>query len=116
MSWSREEALTDPAVKEPMMFLSEFRFHLRDIPTEITMRIYRPLQSGGIIVRRSHNLSIPQFAAPAPAKETEIESEGEALHAAVNELIQYYNAARAKGLKPEASWLVPNAGFAKSPS
>jgi len=28
MSWSREEALTDPAVREPMMFTSEFRFRL----------------------------------------------------------------------------------------
>jgi hypothetical protein len=32
MSWSREEALTDPAVREPIMFTSEFRFRLRDIP------------------------------------------------------------------------------------
>jgi hypothetical protein len=111
MSWSREEALTDPAVKEPMMFLSEFRFHLGDIPTEITMRIYRPLQSGGIIVRRSHNLSIPQLGAPAPAKDTEFESEGEALHAAVDAMVQYYNAARAKGLKSEASWLTANPDF-----
>jgi hypothetical protein len=39
MSWSREEALTDPAVKDPLMFTSEFRFHPRDIPIEITMRI-----------------------------------------------------------------------------
>src|ERR1700730_253848 len=104
MSWSREEALTDPAITEPMMFLSEFRFHLKDIPTEITMRIYRPLQSGAIMVRRSHDLSIPQLAAPAAAKESETDSEGEALHTAVNEMVQYYNAARAKGLKPDASW------------
>jgi len=38
MSWSKEEALTDPAVREPLMFASEFRFHLRDIPTEIILR------------------------------------------------------------------------------
>ena len=112
MSWSREEALTDPAVKEPLMFVSEFRFNLRDIPTEITMRIYRPLQSSRIIVRRSHNLSIPELAAPAAAKESETDSEGEALHTAVDEMVQYYNAARAKGLKPDPSWLVPSANFA----
>ena len=111
MSWSREEALTDPAVKEPMIFVSEFRFNLRDIPTEITMRIYRPLQSSRIIVRRSHNLSIPQLAAPGSAIEAEVESEGDALHLAVDQIVEYYNAARAKGLKPDGSWLVPNADF-----
>jgi len=112
MSWSREEALTDPAVKEPMIFVSEFRFNLRDIPTEITMRIYRPLQSSRIIVRRSHNLSIPELGAPPAAKESETGSEGEALHGAVDEMVRYYNEARTKGLKPDASWLVPNANFA----
>ena len=93
------------------MFASEFRFHLRDIPTEIIMRIYRPLHSGRIIVRRSHNLSIPQLTAPAPAKEAENDSEGEALHTAVDEMVSVYNAARAQGLKPDASWLVPDANF-----
>ncbi len=113
MSWSREEALTDPAVKDPLMFASEFRFHLRDIPTEITMRIYRPLHSGQMIVRCSHNLSIPQLAAPGSATEAEaeVESEGDALHLAVDQIVEYYNAARAKGLKPDGSWLVPNADF-----
>jgi len=111
MSWSREEALTDPAVKGPLMFLSEFRFHLRDIPTEIIMRIYRPLHSGQMIVRCSHNLSIPQLAAPGSATEAEVESEGEALHLAVDQIVQYYNAACSKGLKPDGSWLVPNADF-----
>ena len=82
MSWSREEALTDPAVREPMMFTSEFRFRLRDIPTEIILRLYRPLHSGRIVVRRSHDLSIPQVAAPAPpAHADDGDSEGDALHA-----------------------------------
>jgi hypothetical protein len=49
MSWSKEEALTDPAVREPMIFASEVRFRLRDIPTEITVRLYRPLHSGRMI-------------------------------------------------------------------
>ena len=71
MSWSREEALTDPAVREPMMFTSEFRFRLRDIPTEIILRLYRPLHSGRIVVRRSHDLSIPQVAPPAPTAHAE---------------------------------------------
>ena len=116
MSWSREEALTDPAVREPMIFVSEFRFHLRDIPTEIVMRLYRPLQSGPIVIRRSHDLSIPQLtkvpAASAPRMEENApDSEGEALHGAVDELIRTYNAACDQGLTPSPDWLKANKDF-----
>ena len=112
MSWSREEALTDPAVREPVMFTSEFRFRLRDIPTEIILRLYRPLHSGRLVVRRSHDLSIPQVAAPAPtAHADESDSEGDALHLVVDEMVALYNAARAQGLTPDASWLTPNKNF-----
>jgi hypothetical protein len=112
MSWSREEALTDPAVREPMMFISEFRFCLRDIPTEIILRLYRPLHSGRIIVRRSHDLSIPQVATPLPAAHAgESDSEGDALHLIVDEMVTLYNAARAQGLTPDTSWLKPNQNF-----
>lgn len=111
MSWSREEALTDPAVRDALMFVSEFRFHLRDIPTEITVRLYRPLHSGRIVLRRSHDLAIPRAGEPAPISEEENDSEGEALHSAVDQLVAAYNAARAQGLTPDASWLVPNQQF-----
>jgi len=112
MSWSREEALTDPAVREAMMFTSEFRFRLRDIPTEIILRLYRPLHSGRIVVRRSHDLSIPQVAAPAPAAHAdESDSEGDALHLVVDEMVSLYNRARAQGLTPDVSWLTPNENF-----
>jgi hypothetical protein len=112
MSWSREEALTDPVVREAMMFTSEFRFCLRDIPTEIILRLYRPLHSGRLVVRRSHDLSIPQVAAPALAAHAdESDNEGEALHLVVDEMVSLYNAARAQGLTPDASWLTPNENF-----
>jgi hypothetical protein len=110
MSWSREEALTDPAVREPMMFTSEFRFCLRDIPTEIILRLYRPLHSGRIVVRRSHDLSIPQVGPPA-ARADESDSEGDALHAVVDEMVSLYNTARAQGLTPDTTWLKPNENF-----
>ena len=52
--------MTDPAIREPMSFRSEFRFFLRDIPVEITLRL---LQSHSlrvaIIVRQSHLISVP---------------------------------------------------------
>src|SRR5438094_10451856 len=106
MSWSREEALTDPAVREAMMFTSEFRFRLRDIPTETILRLYRPLHSGRLVVRRSHDLSIPQAAAPAPtAHADETDSEGDALHLGVGEILALYDEAREQGVPPDVSWL-----------
>ena len=112
MSWSREEALTDPAVREAIMFTSEFRFRLRDIPTEIILRLYRPLHSGRLVVRRSHDLAIPQVTAPALAAHAdESDSEGDALHLVVDEMVSLYNAARAQGLTPDPSWLTPNKNF-----
>ena len=114
MTWSREEALTDPAVREPMMFVSEFRFHLRDIPTEIAIRVYRPLFSGQYIAHCSHKLSVPGVAAPPASAADDAEaSEGRTLHYAVEELVSVYNAARSQGMTPDAAWLVPNADFSQ---
>jgi hypothetical protein len=62
-------------------------------------------------VRRSHELSIPQFAGQARPEPDEIDSEGEALHTAVAEMVAIYNAARAQGLTPDPSWLKPNQNF-----
>ena len=108
MSWSREEALTDPALSEPLMFLSEFRFFLRGIPVEIVVRLYGPIHSDKIVVRRSHNIAVRGLDKSRPVKCDDDSHEGEVLHAAVDELISVYNAARAQGLKPDASWLTPN--------
>jgi hypothetical protein len=113
MSWSREEALTDPAIREPTVFVSEFHFFLRDIPTEIVARLYRPLHSGRIIALRSHDVSIEGLQLP-PAVSDELEddsSEGEVLHQCVNEMVVAYNAAKAQGLKPDVSWLTSNKDF-----
>ena len=111
MSWSKEEALTDPAVREPLIFVSEFRFQLRDIPGEITLRLYRPLHSGRLVVRRSHDLVIPNVTVPPAPDAEETDSEGAALHLSIDELVQAYNAARAQGLTPDRSWLKPNEEF-----
>ena len=111
MSWSREEALTDPAIVEPMKFLSEFRFSLKGIPTEITVQLYQPVHSGRIVIRRSHDIVVEGVSAGKTYDYDEESSEGEALQAAVCDLVSVYNAARAKGLKPDASWLKANPDF-----
>jgi hypothetical protein len=95
MSWSREEALADPAIFEPVKFLSEFRFSLRDIPVEITIRLYQPVHSGRIVIRRSHEVTVDGIN-PATAQSSDDDS------------VMVYNAARTKGLKPDRAWLKPN--------
>ncbi len=111
MSWSREEALTDPAIREPLIFLSEFRFSLRDIPVEIVVRLYRPLHSDRIVVRRSHDISVQGLNTEQAAKCDDDSREGEVLHDAVDELVCVYNAACAQGLTPDTSWLKRSADF-----
>lgn len=95
-----------------MMFVSEFRFVLRDIPTEITIRLYRPIFSGQYIARCSHKLEIPGVNGPAaPSDDGAEPNEGRTLHDAVEHLVATYNAAKAQGLAPSASWLVANTEF-----
>lgn len=111
MSWSREEALTDPAIVDPMRLLSEFQFRLGDIPVEITIRLYKPVHSGKIVIRRSHDIAVDGVTAGKTYDYDDEASEGEALQAGVCELVAIYNAARAKGLKPDRSWLKANENF-----
>ncbi|MEY2439782.1 MAG: hypothetical protein QOI34_1167 [Verrucomicrobiota bacterium] len=111
MSWSREEALTDPVIRNAVIFLSEFKFFLRDIPVEITMRLYRPMHSGKVVVRRSHDLRIDGVTDQPKLNCENEDQEGEVLHAAVDEMVCLYNAARSQGLAPDPSWLKPNADF-----
>ena len=111
MSWSTSEALTDPAIREPMSFHSEFKFFLRDIPTEITLRLYNPVHSSTVLVRQSHNLVVPGLDPQQQATCEDQTQDGEVLQSVVGALVCIYNAAVAKGLKPEASWLRENPEF-----
>ena len=111
MSWSISEAMTDPAIKEPMSFRSEFKFYLRNIPTEVTLRLYNPFHSNRIVVRQSHRIAIPGLDPQAIAACGDETQDGEVLQAVVSEFVCNYNAAVAKGLKPEASWLKPDSNF-----
>ena len=111
MSWSTSEAMTDPAIREPMSFRSEFRFFLRDIPVEIVLRLYNPIHSSTIIVRQSHLISVPGLDRQEEASCEDPTQDGEVLQSAVSKFVCVYNAAIAKGLKPEATWLKKNPEF-----
>ncbi len=111
MSWSTSEAMTDPAIREPMAFRSEFRFFLRDIPVEITLRLYSPIHSSSIVVRKSHRLSIPGLDEQKRASEEDQTEEGEVLQNVICQFVFPYNAAIGKGLKPDPSWLQQDPEF-----
>lgn len=111
MSWSTSEALTDPAIREPMSFHSEFKFFLRDIPVEITVRLFNPIHSSTVIVRPSHLISVPGLDPQEKAACEDSTRDGEVLQQVVSEFVCVYNAAIAKGLRPDASWLQANPEF-----
>ncbi len=111
MSWSTSEALTDPAIREPMSFRSEFKFHLRDIPTEITLRLYNRVHSSTVIVRQSHDILVPGLDAQEAASCEDQTEDGEVLQSVISQFVCVYNAAKAKGLKPDAGWLRQNPEF-----
>jgi hypothetical protein len=111
MSWSTSEAMTDPAIREPMSFRSEFKFFLRDIPVEITLRLYNPIHSSTVHVRRSHLISVPGLDRQEQASGADQTQDGEALQSVISEFVSVYNAAIAKGIKPDASWLKQNPEF-----
>jgi hypothetical protein len=111
MSWSISEAMTDPAIREPMAFHSEFKFFLRDIPVEITIRLYNPIHSSSVLSRQSHTISVPGLD---PQEQTACEDQtqdGEVLQSVISGFVCAYNAAVAKGLKPDPSWLKQNPAF-----
>ncbi len=110
-NWSISEALTDPAIHQPITLRSEFKFTLRHIPTEITLRLYTPLHSSAVLVRQSHSISVPGLDPQEPAACEDETQEGEALQAVISQLVCTYNAGVAKGLQPDASWLQTNPDF-----
>lgn len=112
MSWSTTEAMTDPAIREPISFRSEYKFFLRDIPTEITLRLYNPIHSNRVIVRQSHSISVPGLDRKGTVSCEDQAEDGEALQNVISVFVTAYNAALAKGLKPDSSWLQRNPSFA----
>jgi hypothetical protein len=111
MSWSTREAFTDPAIRESMAFRSEFRFHLRDIPVEITLRLFDLIHAENIVVRKSHTISVPGLE-PVEVDPCPDESQvGEVVQCVVSGFVRVYNAAIAKGLTPDAAWLKTNPDF-----
>ena len=103
--------MTDPVIWAPMSFHSEYKFHLRDIPSEIPLRRYNPLHSSAVIIRQSHLISIPDLERKEQAACEDETQEGRSVATVISGFVCVYNAALAKGLKPDPSWLQPNPNF-----
>ena len=111
MSWSTNEAFTDPAIRRPMSFRSEFKFFLKDIPVEITVRLFNPIHSEDIVVEQSHTISVPGAGPVEESVCADETQEGEVVQAVVRRFVSSYNAAIAQGMKPDASWLKLDTNF-----
>jgi hypothetical protein len=111
MPWTPDAALDDPVVERPMVFVSEFRFYLKDIPTEITVRLYRPLQGRAIVFEQSHFIKTPTQAGPYRTDKSWNDDEGSALHQVVFGFTSHYNEAVNRGHRPDPSWLEENEQF-----
>jgi hypothetical protein len=103
--------MTDPAIREPISFRAEFKFFLRDIPVEITLRLYNPVHSNTVIVRQSHFIAVAGVDQEEQAACEDQTRDGDVLQQAISEFVCVYNAAIGNGLKPEASWLQRNPDF-----
>lgn len=111
MSWTINAALDDPLIDGPMVFLSEFKFSLKGISTEITIRLYRPHRGAGVIFDQSHFIHTPEQGTPYRTSRPQNDDEASALHQAISGMTRFYEIAVNKGHSPSSSWLVPNDSF-----
>ncbi len=93
------------------LFVQSSNSILRDIPTEITLRLYNPMHSSTVIVRQSHLISVPGLEPQEKAACEDETQDGEVLQSVISGFVCAYNAAIAKGMKPDPSWVQPNPEF-----
>ena len=63
------------------------------------------------MIRQSHLISVPGLEPQEQAACEDETQEGEVLQQVISGFVCVYNAALAKGLKPDPSWLQPNPDF-----
>jgi hypothetical protein len=113
MAHTIQTAFDHQHVDQVLQFLSEYRFRLGTLEPEITIRIYRTLDSKNYFFERSHYASTPVQATPYVTSRPWNDSEAAAINQVVSAMNDYYSEALGKGHKPEESWLTPNQHFPK---
>lgn len=108
MPWTPKDALNNPAVEYPMQLVGEYKFRLKGILTEITIRLYKPFSSDGVEFQQSHFIKTPLQGTEYRTSRPSNSDEGSALHQVVHGLTSHYEAAVRAGHAPSEEWLVPN--------
>lgn len=106
----------DVAIEMLFKRVSEYVFRLRDLSTNITIRIYESLDEDvardeRFVFMQSHFLHTPVQMEPYMSNVTYGETEERALNRALRTLTQFYKDAVNAGHTPESTWLVRNPDF-----
>ena len=80
---------------------------------EITIRLYRKLDSSGYFFEQSHYVSTPLQGSPYITSRSWNDSQAAAIKQVVSAMSEHYMAALGKGHKPDDSWLTPNKQFSR---
>jgi len=115
MAWTVQEIFDSEHITEPRKILGEYEFNLKEIPTQIRIRISQeinpPIPDYPFHFELSHYIHTPTQAGPYTTSRPWGTTEHDALHRAVDCLVSYYKSAIQAGHAPEKSWLVANEYF-----
>ncbi|MBN2410521.1 hypothetical protein JXQ31_02440 [candidate division KSB1 bacterium] len=111
MPYTIETAFDEKPVENPRKLLSEFKFNLSGIDTEITVRIFKNIINETVFFEQSHYIHSPVQIEPYHTNSNWGENEAYVLHRAIESLTDFYNNAINAGHKPNESWLVQNDSF-----
>jgi len=98
-------------VERPREFIGEYKFYLRDIPVEITVRLYKSFNGKGVMFEQSHFINTPSQIDEYRTSRPWNDNEKIALDQAVSGLLRFYNMAVSEGHLPDESWLARNESF-----
>lgn len=103
------EVFDDDAIEYSKVLISEYKFSVKDIAIEITIRIYKST-TGNFDFTQSHYIKTPTQIdeyITNPSHDTEERS----LSRAVRTITQYYNEAVQANHEPSEDWLIENEHF-----
>jgi hypothetical protein len=111
MSWTVENSFEDNNVKMLLLHLNLYSFKIGELDTRISIRTYQEVGNDQILFDQSHFIITPIQAGRYITDVNHGETEGIAVHRAVNTIANFYNAAVAAGHTPSEEWLVENECF-----
>ena len=103
---SKEDAITDAKYLDV-----ECRFYLGELPTPVTIKIYKQAGKEQYYFYQSHWIKTPSQIGPYITSRVWESSRDAALSRAIDSLVSYYESAVDKGDPPDEAWLVKNEDF-----